>query len=118
MQEARRNGITRSEIPEIITHTAFYAGWPKAWAASRLAKDVWADDGNDQDPKAVFQRDMIFPIGEPNTAYARYFTGNSYIAAISVEQIYSPHNMVILLSANRRIPLAAWRSRNSFPVAA
>ncbi len=30
---------------------------------------------------------MIFPIGEPNTAYARYFTGNSYLARISDAQI-------------------------------
>ena len=30
---------------------------------------------------------MIFPIGEPNTAYAQYFTGNSYLAPISREQV-------------------------------
>lgn len=29
---------------EVITHAAFYAGWPKAWVAFRIAKDVWADD--------------------------------------------------------------------------
>ncbi len=34
LQEAKKNGITRTEIAEIITHIAFYAGWPKAWAAS------------------------------------------------------------------------------------
>ena len=39
------------------------------------------------DGKAAFQREMIFPIGEPNTAYARYFIGNSYLAPISKEQI-------------------------------
>ena len=37
--------------------------------------------------KAAFQREMIFPIGEPNTAYAKYFIGNSYLAPISREQI-------------------------------
>ena len=42
--------------------------------------------------KAAFQREMIFPIGEPNTAYARYFIGNSYLAPISKEQI--PFNNV------------------------
>ena len=41
---ARQNGITRQEIAEILTHAAFYAGWPKAWAAFRMAKEVWADD--------------------------------------------------------------------------
>ena len=42
LQSAKKNGITRTEIAEIITHIGFYAGWPKAWAAFNLAKDVWA----------------------------------------------------------------------------
>lgn len=87
LQSAKNNGITRSEIAEIITHIGFYAGWPKAWAAFRLAKEVWAEDEEGKDAKAAFQREMIFPIGEPNTAYARYFIGNSYLAMISQEQI-------------------------------
>lgn len=87
LQSAKNNGITRTEVAEIITHIAFYAGWPKAWAAFRLAKDVWADDVKGDDAKAAFQHEMIFPIGEPNTAYARYFTGNSWLAQISKEQI-------------------------------
>ena len=37
LESAKANGITKSEIAEIITHAAFYAGWPKAWAAFRLA---------------------------------------------------------------------------------
>ena len=45
LQTAKANGITRTEISEIITHIAFYAGWPKAWAAFRLAKDVWNRQG-------------------------------------------------------------------------
>lgn len=48
---------------------------------------MWADDANGDDAKAAFQREMIFPIGEPNTAYAQYFTGNSYLAKISGEQV-------------------------------
>ena len=87
LQEAKKNGITRTEAAEIITHIAFYAGWPKAWGAFRLAKDVWSDDIKGDDAKARFQRLMIFPIGEPNTAFAKYFTGNSYLAPISTEQI-------------------------------
>ena len=87
LQEAKKNGITRTEAAEIITHIAFYAGWPKAWAAFRLAKDVWNDDIKGDDAKAAFQRQMIFPIGDPNTAYARYFIGNSYLAQISDSQI-------------------------------
>ncbi|MDE6089823.1 MAG: carboxymuconolactone decarboxylase family protein [Duncaniella sp.] len=87
LQEAKKNGITRIEVAEIITHVAFYAGWPKAWAAFRLAKDVWNDDIKGDDAKAAFQRQMIFPIGEPNTAYEKYFIGNSYLAQISDSQI-------------------------------
>lgn len=87
MQSAKNNGITRTEISEIITHIAFYAGWPKAWAAFRLAKEVWADDIKGDDAKSAFQREMIFPIGEPNIGFAKYFTGNSYLAPVSTEQI-------------------------------
>ena len=87
LQEAKKNGITRTEISEIITHIAFYAGWPKAWAAFRQAKDVWAEETSADDAKALFQRKMIFPIGEPNTSYAKYFSGNSYLARISDEQV-------------------------------
>lgn len=87
LQAAKKNGITRTEVAEIITHVAFYAGWPKAWAAFRLAKDVWNDDVNGDDALAEFQRTMIFPVGEPNTAYARYFTGRSWLAPVSTSQI-------------------------------
>ncbi|MDE6536780.1 MAG: carboxymuconolactone decarboxylase family protein [Muribaculaceae bacterium] len=87
LQEAKKNGISRTEAAEIITHIAFYAGWPKAWGAFRLAKDVWSDDIKGNDAKAEFQRQMIFPVGEPNTAYEKYFIGNSYLAQISDSQI-------------------------------
>ena len=33
LESAKKNGVTRTEIAEILTHAAFYAGWPKAWAA-------------------------------------------------------------------------------------
>ncbi len=87
LQSAKKNGITRTEIAEILTHIGFYAGWPKAWAAFRLAKEVWNEELTSEDAKAAFQREMIFPIGEPNTAFARYFIGNSYLAPISNDQV-------------------------------
>lgn len=43
LQTAKANGITREEIAEVLTHLAFYAGWPKAWAAFRMAKEIWAE---------------------------------------------------------------------------
>lgn len=43
LMRAKQNGITREEIAEIVTHAAFYCGWPKAWAVFRIAKEIWAD---------------------------------------------------------------------------
>ena len=37
MQTAKKNGVTKAEMGEILTHIAFYAGWPNAWAAFRVA---------------------------------------------------------------------------------
>lgn len=87
LQTAKNNGITRVEIAEMLTHTGFYAGWPKAWGAFNLAKEVWAEDTAIADAKAAFQQEMIFPIGQPNDAFAQYFTGQSYLAPLSQEQV-------------------------------
>lgn len=44
LENAGKNGVTKEEMAEILTHAAFYAGWPKAWAAMRMAKEVYADE--------------------------------------------------------------------------
>lgn len=44
LMSAKNNGITQEEIAEIITHAAFYCGWPKAWAAFYMAKEVWSEE--------------------------------------------------------------------------
>ncbi|MHC9537448.1 carboxymuconolactone decarboxylase family protein [Dellaglioa sp. BT-FLS60] len=41
MAIGKANGITKEEIAEVITHLAFYVGWPKAWSAFNIAKDVF-----------------------------------------------------------------------------
>ena len=41
---AKKNGVTKDEMVEMITQLGFYAGWPKAWAAFRMAKEVYADE--------------------------------------------------------------------------
>ncbi len=41
---AKKNGVTAEEMAEILTHAAFYAGWPKAWAAFRMAKEVYENE--------------------------------------------------------------------------
>lgn len=43
LQNAKNHVVTKEEIAEIITHAAFYAGWPKAWAAFRMAKEIWTE---------------------------------------------------------------------------
>lgn len=42
--KAKENGVTKEEIAEILTHAAFYAGWPKAWAAFNMAKEVYTEE--------------------------------------------------------------------------
>ena len=74
---ARNNGITKEEMAEIITHAAFYAGWPNAWAVFNLAKEVYADD------EQKGNHGGIFGMGEPNVNFAQYFIGNSYLKPLT-----------------------------------
>ena len=91
LQNAKAHGVTQKEIAAIITHAAFYAGWPKGWAVFNLAKEVWEPGEGDlpyeDEAMRAHAKSMVFPIGQPNTAFAQYFIGNSYLAPISTEQI-------------------------------
>ena len=87
LESAKKNGITRQEIAEILTHAAFYVGWPKAWAAFRMAKEVWNAEEDAADARTAHENAMVFPIGQPNDAFAQYFIGQSYLAPVSKEQI-------------------------------
>ncbi len=87
LQNAKDHGVTREEISAIITHNAFYAGWPKAWAVFNLAKEVWTEDAPALSEKEKYANTIMFPIGEPNDAYAKYFIGQSYLAPISTSQV-------------------------------
>lgn len=86
LQSAKDNGITKDEIAEIVTHAAFYAGWPKAWAAFRMAKEIWKEDDCDDGMSAHAKR-CLFPIGTFNEQYAQYFSGRSFLAPVSVKQV-------------------------------
>lgn len=44
LENAKAHGVTQAEIAAVITHVAFYAGWPKAWAVFNLAKGVWSQE--------------------------------------------------------------------------
>lgn len=87
LQEAKKNGITKTEIAEIVTHAAFYCGWPKAWAVFRLAKEVWNEETPARDAKAKHAAEMVFPIGAPNDGFRQYFIGQSYLAPLSTQQV-------------------------------
>ena len=90
LENAKNHGVTQKEIAAIITHVAFYAGWPKGWAVFNLAKEVWnVDEAVDAaiDAKAKHESSMMFPIGQPNDAFAKYFVGQSYLAPVSTSQV-------------------------------
>lgn len=88
LQNAKNNGVTREEIAASITHAAFYAGWPKAWAVFNLAKEIWNEQTPALSEKDKYQNTLLFPIGAPNDAYAKYFKGQSYLAPVSKEQVF------------------------------
>lgn len=71
-------------MAEILTHAAFYAGWPKAWAAFRMAKEVWTENADSTRVGSLegYAQTIIFPVGKPNDAYAKYFIGQSYVAPV------------------------------------
>lgn len=86
LMNAKNHGVTQKEIAAVITHTAFYAGWPNAWAVFQLAKDVWNEPSAALTDKDRYQNEILFPIGEPNP-FGQYFVGQSYLAPVSTEQV-------------------------------
>ena len=91
LQNAKNHGVTQKEIAAVITHVAFYAGWPKAWAVFNLAKEVWETGEGDlpyeEEAMRAHAKEMVFPIGEPNDGFAQYFSGRSFLAPISTSQV-------------------------------
>ena len=72
LQNAKTHGVTQKEIVAVITHVAFYAGWPKAWAVFNLAKEVWnVNEGDlpyEDEAMRAHAKEMVFPIGASNEA--------------------------------------------------
>ena len=94
LSNAKNNGVTKEEMAAVITHVAFYAGWPKAWAVFTMAKEIWndvsfqtPDSSTDDNGRADYEKTIMFPVGEDNEAFAPYFVGKSYLAPVSVEQL-------------------------------
>ncbi|NCB92844.1 MAG: cupin domain-containing protein [Clostridia bacterium] len=90
LMNAKNHGVSQKEIAAVITHVAFYAGWPKGWAVFNMAKEIWEVDeaaDNAADAKAKHEASMMFPIGAPNDAFAKFFVGQSYLAPVSSSQV-------------------------------
>ena len=82
IQNAKTRGVTRKEMAAAITHVAFYAGWPKAWAVFNLAKEVYQEPIEEPTEKDKYQNTILFPVGEANP-YGQFFVGQSYLAPLA-----------------------------------
>ena len=90
LTNARNNGITKEEMAEIITHAAFYAGWPNAWAVFNLAKEVYADDDNRFGSLSTgVSQDNLLNYDQ-DSAHSKYFT-----AWISYDSDYDLSNKTV-----------------------
>ncbi len=88
LKTAKANGVGKSEMAEILTDIAFYAGWPNAWNAFSVAKEIFADEdaeangatdgsaGGSADPSG---HGGIFGLGKENVDYEEFFIGKSYL---------------------------------------
>jgi 4-carboxymuconolactone decarboxylase len=83
---ARVHGVTKEEMVEVLTHLAFYVGWPNAWAAFPIVREVYADD-------KVAPSDSLFGLGEENKAFEKYFIGKSYLKALSTAEGLGVYNV-------------------------
>ena len=46
IENAKNHGVTKTEMVEIITHAAFYVGWPNAWAVFPMVREAYAEEKN------------------------------------------------------------------------
>lgn len=88
LSKAQENGVTREEMVEVITHTAFYAGWPKAWATFYMMQEIYDEK---QTEAHVPYDSSIFGLGEKNEVFAQYFQGQSYLSMLLNEPVSIAH---------------------------
>ena len=80
LTNAKNHGVTKEEMVEIITHIAFYIGWPNAWAVFPMVREVYQDDKVGNEP--------MFGLGKPNDDFAKYFIGQSYLNPLNKDGIF------------------------------
>ena len=81
ISNAKSHGVTLVEMVEIITHIAFYVGWPNAWAVFPMVREAYAED-------KAGPANSLFGMGELNTAFAQYFIGNSYLKPLNSNGVF------------------------------
>ena len=81
IQNAKNHGVTKLEMVEIITHIAFYIGWPNAWATFPIVREVYSEE-------KTSPQDSLFGLGEENVNYEKYFIGKSYIKPLNTEGVH------------------------------
>lgn len=80
IKTAKAHGMTKDEFVSLVTQGGFYAGWPMAWALFNMGKKIFEEPQTLEEYAATID----YPIGEPNTAYAKYFDGESWLAPVGL----------------------------------
>ncbi len=75
---ARNMGLSYDEIHAIPAVLKEKVGDIEAWRAAKAISEHYNEPFEEGEPI----EEMVFPKGEPNTAYAQYFIGNSYLAPL------------------------------------
>ncbi len=77
---AKANGLTKDQFASLVTQGGFYAGWPTAWALFNRGKAVFSQPQTLEE----YAKTIDYPIGNPNDAYAKYFSGKSWLAPVGI----------------------------------
>ena len=99
LQTAKKNGVTRDEMVEIITQLGFYAGWPKAWAVFPMAKEVYGNDPTseiEREPEPYPQNAGRKNLGDFAPEFARYNDDILFGEVWSRNNILSLHDRSIV----------------------
>ena len=96
---AKKNGVTRDEMVEIVTQLGFYAGWPKAWAVFPMAKEIYGEDSAqvfDNVGKKITQTAGRKFLGDFAPEFARYNDDILFGEVWSRNNILSLHDRSIV----------------------
>lgn len=80
IENAKNHNVTKTEMIEIITHLAFYVGWPNAWATFPIVREVYAEE-------KTSPCESLFGLGDENVGFAKYFTGKSYLKPLCTKGV-------------------------------